>query len=156
MTKACTCVRCRATRGEDDADARLVADYWARLRGDTVAPTLGLPTDAKARKALPIYSGVLCYFPDALAEVARVSKAGNDQHNPGQPLHWSKGKSTDHDDCALRHLMDAKGNPIDTDGGRHRAKHAWRALAALQIEIEAEAAGMTYEAYIAKLEADYA
>ena len=35
----------------------------------------------------------------ALAEVARVSKAGNDQHNPGQPLHWARDKSADHADC---------------------------------------------------------
>ena len=40
-----------------------------------------LPTDAKERKNLPIASGVLDYFPKALAEVARVSKVGNDQHN---------------------------------------------------------------------------
>lgn len=114
--------------------------------------TQGLPTDSAARKALPIFSGVLNYFPDALAAVAQVSKIGNDQHNPGQPLHWSKGKSTDHDDCAVRHLIDAKVAPIDTDGGRHRAKHAWRALAALQIEIEAERAGLSYADYIAELE----
>lgn len=116
------------------------------------AATSGLPTDSAARKALPIFSGVLNYFPDALAAVAQVSKIGNDQHNPGQPLHWSKGKSTDHDDCAVRHLIDAKVAPIDTDGGRHRAKHAWRALAALQIEIEAERAGLSYADYIAELE----
>lgn len=117
---------------------------------------MSLPTDAAARKATPIFSGVLNYFPDALAEVARVSKLGNDQHNPGQPLHWSKGKSTDHDDCAVRHMIDAQVDAMDTDGGRHRAKAAWRALAALQIELEAEAAGLSFEAYIAKLQTDAA
>lgn len=94
-----------------------------------------LPTDAKARKAVPIYSGVLMYFPDAIAAVAACSKAGNDQHNPGQPLHWAREKSTDHHDCIARHLMEA--GMRDSDGIRHSAKLAWRALAALQLEIEA-------------------
>ena len=95
-----------------------------------------LPTDAKDRKDTPIYSGVLKYFPDALAEVARVSKAGNDQHNPGQPLHWAREKSTDHLDCATRHMLEA--GTVDTDGQRHTAKAAWRLLAQLQTEIEAQ------------------
>lgn len=95
-----------------------------------------LPADPAARKAIPITTGVLDYFPLALAEVARVSKAGNDQHNPGQPLHWSKGKSTDHADCIPRHLIDRGAR--DADGQRHSAKLAWRALALLQIELESE------------------
>src|SRR5689334_11307070 len=96
---------------------------------------MALPTDAAARKGVPLYSGVLAYFPDALAEVARVSKAGNDQHNPGQPLHWARDKSTDHADCIARHLLEA--GTVDTDGMRHSAKLAWRALAQLQLELEA-------------------
>lgn len=99
-------------------------------------PTTMLPTDAKERKATPITTGVLDYFPLALAEIARVSKAGNDQHNPGQPLHWAKGKSTDHADCLVRHLLE-RGTK-DTDGQRHSAKMAWRALALLQTELEEE------------------
>jgi hypothetical protein len=95
-----------------------------------------LPSDPKDRKAIPITSGVLDYFPDALVEVAKTSKSGNDQHNPGQPLHWSKDKSTDHADCIARHLIDR--GLIDDDGCRHSAKLAWRALALLQIEIETE------------------
>jgi hypothetical protein len=95
-----------------------------------------LPSDPKARKAVPIYSGVLRYFPDALAAVAELSRAGNEQHNPGQPLHWDRAKSTDEHDALVRHLMDA--GTLDTDGQRHSTKVAWRALAALQKEIEAE------------------
>jgi len=45
-----------------------------------------LPSDPTARKALPICTGVLDYFPDALAAVAACSLEGNNQHNPGQPL----------------------------------------------------------------------
>ena len=98
------------------------------------APTV--PTEATVRKGLPVYSGVLMYFPDAILAIAELSRIGNDQHNPGQPLHWAKEKSKDHHDCILRHILDA-GN-LDSDGVRHSAKVAWRALAALQIEIEAE------------------
>ena len=96
-----------------------------------------LPTDAKFRKAAPITTGVLDYFPMALAEVARVSKAGNDQHNPGEPLHWARGKSSDHADCIARHLIE-RGR-VDVDGQLHTAKLAWRVLALLQEELEAEA-----------------
>lgn len=97
---------------------------------------MSLPTDAKARKSVPIFTGVLRYFPDAMAEVARCSQIGNDQHNPGQPLHWDRAKSTDQHDCLVRHLMEA--GTVDSDGIRHSTKVAWRALAALQLEIEAE------------------
>lgn len=97
---------------------------------------MSLPTDAKARKAIPIYSGVLKYFPRAIAEIAKVSQVGNDQHNPGQPLHWDRSKSKDQHDCLVRHLMEA--GTVDTDGMRHSAKLAWRALAALELELEAD------------------
>lgn len=91
---------------------------------------------AQERKDHPLASGVLDYFPDALTLVARVSKAGNDQHNPGQPLHWAREKSLDHADCILRHLI-GRGT-MDEDEMPHSAKLAWRALALLQTEIEAE------------------
>lgn len=100
---------------------------------------MSLPVDRQARKNLPVCRGVLDYFPDALAAVADVSRLGNEQHNPGQPLHWERSKSTDHADCIVRHLIER--GTIDTDGARHSAKVAWRALALLQTEIEAAAAG---------------
>ena len=93
-----------------------------------------IPIDAQERKGIPIVTGVLDYFPLALAEVSKVSKAGNDQHNPGEPMHWSKDKSTDHADCIGRHLIDRGGR--DVDGQLHSAKLAWRALAQLEIELE--------------------
>lgn len=96
-----------------------------------------LPPDPSARKDLPICRGVLDYFPDAIAAVAEVSRIGNEQHNPGQPLHWAREKSTDHADCIVRHLIER--GTRDTDGARHAAKLAWRALALLQTEIEQEA-----------------
>lgn len=93
-----------------------------------------LPTDYKTRKESPIASGVLDYFPLALAAVANVSKVGNDQHNPGQVMHWARGKSSDHADCIIRHLADR--GLLDTDGLSHSAKVAWRALALLEEELE--------------------
>lgn len=94
---------------------------------------------AEERKAAPIFSGVVRYFPDALVEVARLSKIGNDQHNPGQPLHWAKEKSTDEYDALMRHLVQV--GTYDSDGVRHATKVAWRALAGLQREIDRERAG---------------
>lgn len=96
-----------------------------------------LPADSKERKQIPITSGVLDYFPLAIAEVSKCSKAGNDQHHPGKALHWDKSKSTDHADCIARHLIDR--DSYDTDGIRHSVKLAWRALAYLQIQLENEA-----------------
>ena len=95
-----------------------------------------LPTDPKARKDAPVCTGVLDYFPLAIAEIARLSKAATDQHHPGQPMHWDREKSTDHADCAVRHWMER--GTRDTDGQRHTAKAAWRALALLQLELEQE------------------
>lgn len=104
--------------------------------------SLTLPTESKARKNLPMCSGVLDYFTAALAEVARVSHAGNEKHNPGEKLHWSRGKSGDHADCIMRHLAE-RGTVDPEDGIRHSAKVAWRALALLQEELEAAGAPMS-------------
>jgi hypothetical protein len=99
----------------------------------------GLPVDSAARKATPMCTGLLDYFPAALAAVAAWSKVANDKHNPGEPLHWARGKSMDHADCIVRHLAERGGfDPVD--GGRHSAALAWRALALLQEELEAEGA----------------
>ena len=97
-----------------------------------------LPPDAERRKTHPLASGVIDYFSAALIEIARVSYHGNQQHNPGQPLHWSRGKSNDHADCLIRHFIDR--GTLDSDGIRHSAKLAWRALALLQLELEAAGA----------------
>lgn len=101
--------------------------------GAPVRPST-MPIDASERKRTPVVSGVLDYFPDAIIAVAQVSHAGNEQHNPGEPLHWARGKSTDQADTVVRHLME-RGR-IDSDGLRHTAKAAWRILALLQEEIE--------------------
>lgn len=96
-----------------------------------------LPSDKNERKGIALVSGVLDYFPNALAEVARVSAQGNIQHNLNEgTLQWARDKSTDHADCIVRHLVDR--GKRDTDGQRHSSKAAWRALALLEEELEAE------------------
>lgn len=95
--------------------------------------------DAKARKAVPLFSGCINYFPDALLAVAELSRIGNEQHNPGSPLHWDRSKSGDEADALARHLVDH--GTRDTDGVLHSTKVAWRALALLQKEIEADRCG---------------
>lgn len=93
-----------------------------------------MPTSASDRKALPVATGVLDYFPNAMLAIAEISKAGNEQHHPGEPLHWDKSKSTDHADSAIRHFL--QRGTLDTDGKSHSAKFVWRALALLETEIE--------------------
>lgn len=88
----------------------------------------------KLRKEMPVYSGVIKYFPDAIKYVSRVSFIGNEQHNPGTPLHWDRSKSQDELDALARHLVDC--GTLDDDGLYHDAKVAWRALANLQKLLE--------------------
>ena len=88
------------------------------------------------RKQVPVFSGVLRYFPDAIWAVARCSKIGNDQHNdPSLPMHWDRNKSTDEPDALVRHLM--QYDEMDDDGLLHATKAAWRALSLLQRTLEA-------------------
>lgn len=99
------------------------------------APARLIDTDSATRKTYPMARGLLDYFPDACAEVAKVSYVGNEKHNPGEEMHHARGKSTDHADCILRHLVGRGGFDGDT---RHSAALAWRALALLQEELERE------------------
>lgn len=93
-----------------------------------------LPTDPQERKGYPIVTGFLDYFPLACLEVAGVSVAGNRQHNPGEPLHWARGKSGDQADTAVRHIMERGAK--DVDGQYHMAKAIWRMMADFQIFLE--------------------
>jgi hypothetical protein len=108
------------------------------LLAPLAAKALVLPSTPAERKKIPLATGVFDYFSSALIEIAKVSQAGNDQHNPGQPLHWSRGKSNDHADTMQRHFVER--GTVDTDGMLHSAKMAWRALAILQLECEAAGA----------------
>lgn len=89
------------------------------------------------RKEVPMSRGLFAYFPDALALIARHSNRSNEKHNPGQPIHWSREKSTDHEDCIGRHSIAIAIDPDSLDDGQpHIVCRAWRALAALQLWAE--------------------
>lgn len=99
---------------------------------DNINPSdVQMKDDSKLRKDSPVFSGFMQYFPNAIFEVARLSKASNDKHNPNEPLHWSKDKSNDHGDCLARHQLEV--GTTDSDGFDHAVKVAWRAMAQLEI-----------------------
>ncbi len=116
-------------------------EMWDRVRTTQLplrrdGPQPSLPESDEERTDFPLADGLLDYFPNALAEVARLSKLTNDKHHPGERLHWERGKSTDHRNKLMRHLVDS--GKKDSAGLRHTSAVAWRALALLQEELEAE------------------
>jgi hypothetical protein len=121
----------------DNPAERTLGDYVNRISGRYAERDASfkrhLPDDA-SREDYPMYDGLLAYFPAALAEVARWSVVGNRKHNPGQPLHWAREKSTDHENKIVRHLLDARA--VDKDGFVEAVALAWRALALCQTILE--------------------
>jgi hypothetical protein len=81
-----------------------------------------------------LFDGFMAYFPNAMAEVAKLSYAATQQHHPDQPMHWDRSKSLDHLNKIGRHMIDA--GKLDDKGQRHSAALAWRAMANLQEELE--------------------
>lgn len=141
MANAGTCPAiCRGSIG----DVVGQDDHWTYLRPieddnhNSLATAVTEQDVAKeftaARKDQPVATGVLDYFPDAIRAVALCSKVGNEQHNPGTPMHWDRAKSGDEADALMRHFMER--GTVDTDGILHSTKVAWRALAMLQKELE--------------------
>ena len=92
------------------------------------------PEDQESRNAMPLFDGFMAYFPNAMAEVSRLSHDATKQHHPDQPMHWDRSKSTDHKNKIVRHLVDA--GKFDDKGHRHSTMVAWRAMALLQEELE--------------------
>lgn len=110
-------------------------DYSGKLEKSTL--DYSAMDEAKKRKMTPMYSGLLAYFPDALALVAQNSMVGHYQHNdPNEPMYWDRSKSADEMDAMIRHMADHSKDPYDGDGRLHMSKVAWRALAFLQKFIE--------------------
>ncbi len=97
-------------------------------------PETSLPEDDLLRNEFPLADGLLDYFPNALAEVARLSHFATLQHHPDEDMHWDRSKSTDHRNKIMRHLVDT--GKLDDKGQRHSTMVAWRALALLQSELE--------------------
>ena len=136
-------------RGEDDIEVRLDDGFQCRVRASSLSRVLTvggvttsertvevtqvprakdlLPYDSAERKRVPLFSVLFGYFPDAMVALAKHSFESNEKHNPGEDLHWSRGKSDDHRDAALRHLAEG-----DYDG------LLWRAAALLQLQKESE------------------
>ena len=101
--------------------------------------TSPLPTDAKERKDLPLWTYMFNYFPLAWLAEVRVAVAGDKQHkNEGKTIQWAREKSADQLNTAYRHLFDyGMGNKYDADGEPHLAKAIWRLKAQLQLDEEA-------------------
>lgn len=97
-----------------------------------------IPQGDRTRKDAPMFRGLLGYFPGALFEVAAHSLESDRKHNPDSTdgPHWARGKSSDHEDCIVRHLID-KDSPDAGIRRYHLRSIAWRALAMLQEDCEA-------------------
>lgn len=134
-------------RGENDIEVRLDDGFQCRVRPGSLNRVLKvggvttsertvevtqvprakalLPHDSEERKGIPLYSVLFGYFPSAMVALAKHSHDSNEKHNPGEELHWSRAKSDDHADAALRHLVE--GDYVGL---------LWRAAALLQLELE--------------------
>jgi len=99
-------------------------------------PPPSLVEDAEARTEYPMAEGLLDYFPNALAEVSRLSFRATQQHHPDEGMHWDRTKSLDHRNKILRHLVDT--HTVDDKGNDHWAMVCWRALAGYQEYLEAK------------------
>lgn len=114
---------------------------WARLVESWRTYGRTLPVDSAFRKEFPIEAGVNQYFPAAIVCLAAWSKFNNNKHNPGEPLHHSRAKSGDHEECIARHNIDI-ADARRRDGGddltelEEATAVFWRAGARLQILAE--------------------
>lgn len=121
--------------GQETPEQALARLAKVKINTGPITPFVPLAhANAAQRKKMPVVSGVLDYFPDAIAAVAYISYLGNEKHNPGEPLHWARGKSDDHIDCCGRHLL--RRTEVDQDGIMEAAEMVWRSMAWLQLMIE--------------------
>lgn len=122
-----------AQRGQSASDGAI-------LKPDPRKPLAGewlQSLSSAERKEAAVSRGLFAYFPDALALIARHSVRSGEKHHPGQPVHWERGKSDDHEDCVGRHSLAIAVDPNSLDDGQpHIICRAWRALAALQVWAE--------------------
>ena len=134
------CPKCNCEAQSDwdvlvQADACVIGSCPWKTSSQSDSPTKEeLAEEAKIRKGMPVWSGFCNYFPDAMMYVSLISKAGNDQHNPGSPLHWDRSKSGDERDALLRHAL--KMGTVDSEGILESGRTAWRSMANLQKELE--------------------
>lgn len=131
---ACRVYRRIPVAHQGDLDHKMFKDPLRDIALDVAQAPSVLPTEAAARKKIPLFSGLMAYFPLALCEVARLSEIGGQQHHPGEPIHWDRSKSSDDADALMRHLLEKDG--VDSDGVAHIVKCAWRSLALAQKFLE--------------------
>ena len=74
---------------------RVAAESSSLQKMQTSSRQRVIDGDSAMRKTFPMATGLLDYFPDACAEVARISYLGNEKHNPGEPMHHARGKSAE-------------------------------------------------------------
>ena len=81
-------------------------------------------SNSEQRKRVPIYTGFIKYFPDAIIEVTKQSTRGMLQHDTPT---WNKDVSTDELDALMRHIIEEDWAAV-----------AWRAMANLQRQCDEE------------------
>lgn len=128
-------VECLRDRGQSDDRGPLMAVAFRRAL-NLLNLELGCPAyeDAFA-KLEPFFDA----YGRALAAVSEISYRGNEKHNPGQPLHHARSKSTDQENAALRHFLERGGTDPDL-GTQSTVALVWRLGVLAQIELEAEGA----------------
>jgi hypothetical protein len=108
--------------------------------------------DDKLRKHLPVFTYITKYCPKALVEMTKVSVVNNVRYNPDRApadINWNRDRSKDQLGSSLRHMMESAVDgkvfeivppDIAAKTGITRiyvlAENAWRAVAALELEIE--------------------
>jgi len=103
-------------------------DILSAIIQESTTPPPIFPEGASERHEYPVFTGLLAYFPRACAAVANVSFIGNEQHQPGEPMHWAKEKSIGTGDQVVRHTMQG----VLEGSAYHLAQAAWRALELLE------------------------
>ena len=84
----------------------------------------------------PRLSLIVCGFPHALEQVARVGTFGAKKYSDNGWVSAPNGQQR-YTDAMLRHLIaEARGERIDAESGMlHSAQVAWNALARLELEL---------------------
>lgn len=93
---------------EQFSDAGAVCPLEFGVSGPDSPSPSPFPTDSKKRLEYPIFTGVLMYFADAMAAMARHSLMSFKQHNPNGKIGWDPTKSVGTLDQAIRHAMEAQ------------------------------------------------
>src|SRR6266853_2098423 len=106
--------------------------------GGPISGAVPTPNEQKAAK-IPVWQGVLQYFPKALIAIGDVSRFGARKHNGGiMPTEWRRFPASVYSDALIRHLLaESQGEMKDPESGLLHAAHAaLNALARLEKALE--------------------